>query len=158
VVNENNSNVMADSHPENPAPRPGDPLAEVPAGSDFRHTGVGDLFWLARKLPIDRNLEVSEIGPFFWTMVEVYVDRFQLFPFDAVRALFSYLEFHDYPEEQLRDLIKQLQQLYEEQHGRSDRESAHVTADNVMLDDEIKELRETLKYAAIAGERIENYE
>jgi hypothetical protein len=72
--------------------------------------------------------------------------------------LFSYLEFHDYPEECLRDLIRQLHELYEDQHGIPVRDLVQAPDSNVMLDDEIKELRETLKYAALVGERSESYE
>ena len=134
------------------------PLSEASAGEGFKHFDVDDLSGLARKLLMDKDLEASRIRPFFWTMVEIYVDRFQLFPFDAVRVLLNYLEFHDYPEDQLRNLIRQLQVLYEQQHGEPAGEPVQVSASNVTLDDEIKDLRETLKYAAIVGERIERYE
>ena len=111
---------------------------------------------------MDENLEVSKVRPFFWTLVEAYVERFQVFPFDAAKALFSYLELHNYPEEQMRDLVKQLETLYEKQHGRPMRESEQqpVTEDTraQTLDDEINELRETLKYAAIVGERLDGKE
>jgi len=125
---------------------------------DFNHISLDDLCSITRDMLMDENLEVSRIRPFFWTMVETYVDRFQVFPFDAIRALFSYLEFHAYPEEQLRELITQLEQLYEKQHGRPGREPVQSPVKHEMLEDEINELRETLKYAAIVGERIENDE
>jgi len=128
------------------------------ADADFNHISLEDLCVMTRNMLMDDNLEVSRIRPFFWTMVETYVDRFQVFPFDAIKALFSYLELHAYPEAQLRELTKQLEQLYEKQHGRPMREPAKLPARHELLEDEINELRETLKYAAIVGERIENDE
>jgi len=127
--------------------------------SDYEHLSLDDLSKISRNMLMDKNLEVSKVRPFFWTLVEAYVERFQVFPFDASKALFSYLELHEYPEEQLRDLVKQLEKLYETQYGRSMRESEKQPAtDNnsvQTLDDEINELRETLKYAAIVGERLD---
>ena len=149
---------MAKKPVEKPGTRAEKLLGEASADEGFKQFDVDDLSWLARKLLMDKDLELSKIRPFFWTLVEIYVDRFQSFPFDAVKALFSDLEFHDYPEGQLRGLIAQLQDLYEEKHGRSIKESVQASASSVMLDDEIKELRETLKYAAVVGERIESYD
>ena len=40
-------------------------------------TQVGEL---AIELLNDKNLEVSKVRPFFWSLVEAYVDRFQLYP------------------------------------------------------------------------------
>jgi hypothetical protein len=150
--------MIAKKPVEKPGTSAAKPVGEASADEDLKQFDVDDLSLLARKLLMDKDLELSKIRPFFWTLVEIYVDRFQLFPFDAVKALLNYLEFHDYPEGQLRGLIGQLQDIYEEQHGRSIKESVQVSASNVMLDDEIKELRESLKYAALVGERIESYD
>ncbi len=127
------------------------PAGEVDAG----HLDIDELSKLTRAMLMDKNLEVSKVRPFFWTMVETYVDRFQVFPFDAVKALFSYLELRDYPEQQLRELVQQLEEIYQQQHGSPMRDSAPpaVTVEN--LDDEITALRDSLKYAAIVGERNE---
>ena len=130
--------------------------------SDYKHLSLDDLSKISRNVLKDKNLEVSKVRPFFWALVEAYVERFQVFPFDAGKALFSYLELHEYPEEQLRDLVKQLEKLYKKQYGRPMRESEQqiITEDTraQTLDDEINELRETLKYAAIVGERLDDKE
>jgi hypothetical protein len=107
---------------------------------------------------MDKDLEVSKVRPFFWTMVETYVDRFQVFPFDAIKALFSYLELRDYPEQQLRDLVRQLEEIYQKQYGAPMRDSTPSAVSGENLDDEITALRDTLKYAAIVGERSETDE
>lgn len=126
--------------------------------SNYKNLSLDDLSTISRNLLMDKNLEVSKVRTFFWTMIETYVDRFQVFPFDAIKALFSYLELHEYPEEQLRDLVEQLEKRYKKQYGRSMRESDQLPAigeHGQLLDDEISELRETLKYAAIVGERLD---
>jgi len=134
-------------------------VSQAVSHSDYKHLGLDDLSRISRSMLMDKNLEVSKFRPFFWNLVETYVDRFQVLPFDAIKALFSYLELHQYPKEQLRDLVEQLERLYETQHGRPMRESERqpVSEGNseLMLDDEINQLRETLKYAAIVGERLD---
>ena len=130
--------------------------------SEYNHISLEDLSKIARSMLMDKNLEASKVRPFFWTMVETYVKRFRVFPFDATTALFSYLELNEYPEDQLRDLVKQLEKLYKKQYGRPMREPEQQPASGdagaQTLDDEINELRETLKYAAIAGERYDGKE
>ena len=128
----------------------------------------------ARELLMDSNLEVSKVRPFFWSMVETYVDRFQIYPFDIVKAMLSYLETRDFPEEQTRELIAMLEQGYQQQHGEALHEDVpqesmdalmiapeettehpeQVTTQHEMpvLDDELRELRNCLKYAAMVGE------
>lgn len=126
---------------------------------DHKNIGLDELTELSRNMLLDEDLEVSKVRPFFWTMVETYVDRFQVFPFDAIKALFSYLELHEYPEEELRDLVKRLEKLYKKQHGsslsKSGSEPSCDGAAGQTLDQEISQLRETLKYAAIVGERLD---
>ena len=126
---------------------------------DHKNIGLDELTELSRNMLLDEDLEVSKVRPFFWTMVETYVDRFQVFPFDAIKALFSYLELHEYPEEELRDLVKRLEKLYKKQHGsslsKSESEPSCDGAAGQTLDQEISQLRETLKYAAIVGERLD---
>ena len=129
--------------------------SQVASEIDYRQLGLDELSKITRDMLMDKNLEVSKVRPFFWTMVETYVDRFQVFPFDAIKALFSYLELRDYPEQQLRDLVQQLEDIYQKQYGRSMREPIQSVASRADLGDEIAALRDTLKYAAIVGERSE---
>lgn len=107
---------------------------------------------LAIELLNDKNLEVSKVKPFFWSLVETYVDRFHLYPFDVNKALFSQLELNDYPEETVRKLIKQLESRFEKTHGRPLRSSKQSRGQQHLLDDEIKELRDSIKYAAMVAE------
>jgi hypothetical protein len=140
----------------------GENKSQVEPSSEYNHLSLDDLSNILLSVLMDQGLEESRVRSFFWSMVEAYVERFQVFPFDAGRALTSYLELHEYPEEQLRDLVKQLEKLYIKQHGRPLRESVQQPADGdagpQSLDDEISALRETLKYAAIAGERLDGKE
>ncbi|NOQ88156.1 MAG: hypothetical protein GQ550_04465 [Gammaproteobacteria bacterium] len=110
---------------------------------------LGDL---AIKLLNDKNLEVSKVRPFFWSLVETYVDRFGLYPFDVNKALFCYLELNDYPEETVQQLVKQLESQFEKMHGRPLRKSTQLLSQHGVLDDEIKALRDSLKYAAMVAE------
>ena len=127
---------------------------------DTGDISLDELAEISRSMLLDENLEVSKVRPFFWTMVETYVDRFQIFPFDAIKALFSYLELHEYPEEEMRELVRRLEKVYKKQYGRPMHESEKAPASDEngapSLDEEIRELRETLKYAAIVGERFDN--
>jgi hypothetical protein len=108
---------------------------------------------LAINLLNDKNLEVSKVRPFFWSLVETYVDRFQLYPFDMKKALFSYLELNDFPEDTMLELVKQLESQFERSHGRPLREPAQLYAPPVALDEEIKALRDSLRYAAMVAEQ-----
>ena len=134
--------------------------------SDDKHLSLDDLSKITRDMLMDKDLEVSKVRPFFWTLVEAYVDRFQVFPFDVIKALFSYLELQDYPQDEMRELVKKLEKVYKKQHGTAMREPESRPGpeprpdtgknDGRSLDDEISELRETLKYAAIVGERLDD--
>ena len=106
----------------------------------------------AHELLMDRNLEVGKVRPFFWSMVETYVDRFHVYPFDVVKALFSYLELHDYPAEQIHDLVRKLEECYLQQHGQPMRKSTRLVCEEDSLADEVRELRDSLKYAALVGD------
>ena len=110
----------------------------------------------AIKLLNDKNLEVSKVRPFFWSLVEAYVDRFQLYPFDAGKALFNHLELNDYPEKAVLNLVRQLETQFEKSHGRPLRKSKQLICQQDNLDDEIKELRASLKYAAMVAEKSES--
>jgi len=106
----------------------------------------------AIKLLQDKNLKVSKVKPFFWSMVEAYVDRFEFYPFDVNKALISYLELKDYPEDDMLKLIEQLESQFEQAHGRPLRKPVRSSGRSEALDDEIRELRDSLRYAALVGE------
>ena len=121
----------------------------------FPPANLSELGELGIKLLNDKNLEVSKVRPFFWSLVETYVDRFGLYPFDVNKALFSHLELNDYPEETVQQLVKQLESQFEKTHGRPLRKSTQLLCQQDALDDEIKELRDSLKYAAMVAETDE---
>ena len=123
---------------------------EVHAPTDLTQLGE-----LAIHLLNDKNLEVSKVRPFFWSLVETYVDRFHLYPFDVNKALFSYLELGDYSEDVVLDLVKQLESQFEKTHGRPLRKSTQLVCQQDGLDEEIKNLRDSLKYAAMVAEADE---
>ncbi len=111
---------------------------------------------IVQQLLNDKNLEVSKVRPFFWSLVETYVDRFQCFPFDVNKALFSHLELNDFPEEELRALIRQLETLCEGA-GAVSRAQSGATGKAVKpvetsLDEEADDLRSCLKYATLVAE------
>jgi len=110
---------------------------------------LGDL---AKEMLLDKNLELSKVRPFFWSLVETYVDRFQVYPFDMVKALLCYLELHELPENQLRELIVKLEDVYTRQHGKHILKPVNKAEDVSPLDKEMTELRESLKYAAMVAE------
>lgn len=153
--NEDSDDLMPKSLADRVASFADHTASQVASEIDYRQLGLDELSKITRDMLMDKNLEVSKVRPFFWTMVETYVDRFQVFPFDAIKALFSYLELRDYPEQQLRDLVQQLEDIYQKQYGRSMREPTPPVATRADLGDEIAALRDTLKYAAIVGERSE---
>lgn len=100
----------------------------------------------------DEDLKVGEVHSFFWSMVETYVDRFQQYPFDINKALISYLELQEYPEEMVRQLVDQLEAQFEVIHGRPLREPTTQKSKSDALDEEINQLRGSLKYAAMVAE------
>jgi hypothetical protein len=106
----------------------------------------------ARKLLLGNDLELSKVRPFFWSLVEAYVDRFQFYPFDVPRALLNYLELHNYPEGEVRALVQQIEKRYLEQHGHPLKKTTELVSDLGSVESEIKELRDSLKYAALLDE------
>ncbi len=114
---------------------------------------IAQLGELAIALLNEKNLEVSKVRPFFWSLVETYVDRFQLYPFDVRKALFSYLELNNYPADTMQQLVKELELQFEKAHGRPLRKSTQLLSQSDHLDDEIKALRGSLKYAAMVAEK-----
>jgi hypothetical protein len=131
----NAEDEFSTNHPEKPAP------------ADLSQLGE-----LAISMLNDKNLEVSKVRPFFWSLVETYVDRFHLFPFDVNKALFSQLELNDYPEEGVKQLVKQLESQFEKVHGRPLHKPKRPASKQCLLEDEIKELRDSIKYAAMVAE------
>ena len=129
-----------------------DKFSQSREGSSPPPADLSQLGDIAIKLLNDKNLEVSKVRPFFWSLVETYVDRFDLYPFDVNKALFSYLELTDYPEDTVQQLVKQLESQFEKTHGRPLRKSTQLLCQQDALDDEIKELRDSLKYAAMVAE------
>ena len=117
------------------------------------HADLAQLGEIAIKLLNEKDLEVSKVRPFFWSLVETYVDRFQHYPFDVNKALFSYLELNDYPAEMIQQLVEQLESQYEKSHGHPFRKSAPLVCQQGSLDDEIRVLRDSLKYAAMVAEK-----
>jgi len=107
---------------------------------------------LAIELLNKKNLEVSKVRPFFWSMVETYVDRFEQYPFDTSKALFSYLELANFPEDEVQHLVRQLEAEYEKSRGRPLRKSTQLLSQKDVLDDEIKSLRDSIKFAAMVPE------
>lgn len=107
---------------------------------------------LASRRLNDKNLEAGNVHSFFWSMVETHVDRFQCYPFDINKALFSYLEISEFPEDMVRNLVRQLESQFEKTHGRPLHKPTQLIYQNDVLDDEIKELRDSLKYAALVSE------
>ena len=129
-----------------------DEQADDESGALSSPENIDQLAEYACALLRNKHLEVSKVRPFFWSMVETYVDRFQVYPFDVVKALFSYLELRDYPEQEMKSLVQQLETLYQIQHGRSLKKPAEPGAVQPSLDDEIAQLRDSLKYASLVGE------
>ena len=134
-----------DDHRTNRQRTLADEVSPTPANLD-------ELTHLARKMLMEAPLEVSKVKPLFWSMVETYVDRFEDFPFDCTKAMQSYLELNDYPADQMRELVAQLEAMYEQKHGEPMRSSTGVSGSSLSLDEEMEELRGCLKYAGIVGE------
>jgi hypothetical protein len=118
----------------------------------FSPENLTQLGELAIQFLNDKNLEVSKVRPFFWSLVETYVDRFQLYPFDVKKALFCFLELNDYPEETMIELIRQLESQFEKSHGRPLGKPAQPSPRADALDDDTKGLRDSLRYAARVAE------
>ncbi len=127
------------------------------AQTDRDGPGLDELAATLRARLLDVSVDADEAGSFLRHLIEVYVDRFQAFPFDGFEALFRCLELQQASREQMHDLVERLERLYEARYGAampgSLKPSRGEAARQPTLDQEISQLRETLKYAAIAGER-----
>ena len=154
-----------------PAVEP-EPLPEIEAPvTREKHYTLDELGDITHRILADENIEVSKVKPFIWSVIDAYTDRFQAFPFDAQKALFNYLELDERPGSELKELVKGIEALYEKQQGEpmrkpglSAKESepplkpliTDMRTQEELLDEELKELRETLKYAAMVGERLDD--
>ncbi len=141
------------------------PSADLTSQAGSRVTVPGNLDQLsevAQHLLNDANLEVSKVRPFFWSLVETYVDRFQVYPFDVTKALFCYLESGNSSEAELRHLIGQLEALYEKNHGAIPEPLSAAESGEYLerqpakmpetAHEEIERLRACIKYAARVSE------
>ena len=58
----------------------------------------------------------------------------------------------------MRDLVKKLEECYDQEHGEPMHKSTELVCSDDGLDGEIKELRESIKYASMVGELEEELE
>ena len=121
----------------------------------YKPDSIDTLGEAIRDVLMDRYLEVSKVRPMFWHMVEIYTDRFQSYPFDAFKALYSYLEMKDFPADEMEAIINKLEQAYEKKHGHPVRRKSEVVEPEETIDDEIRELRDSLAYASLVDEELE---
>ncbi len=135
-----------------------DDMTESSAESFVPPENVDQLIEAVHDLLMNQHLEVSKVRPFFWSMVETYIDRFDVYPFDVVKALFYYLESSDYPADEMRALVKKLEECYDHEYGEPMHKSTKLVCSDDGLDGEIKELRESIKYASMVGELEEELE
>ena len=122
------------------------------SSEDLSKLDLTQLGELAVALLNNRDLEISKVRPFFWTLVEAYVDRFQLYPFDASKALFNDLELKGYPADTVLQLIEQLKSQYESVHEAPLQGLVSSKSSSDAMDDEMDTLRDSLKFAAKVAE------
>lgn len=131
---------------------------ESPQSADRDHFSLDELAAMSCSALQDQSLQISEVRSFLRTLLETCVSRFPLYPFDVISTLFRYPEMQQVPEEELRGLVERLEAVCREQHGvplrEPGRQQVGEQAAAPTLDQEINQLRETLKYAAIVGERL----
>jgi hypothetical protein len=108
-----------------------------------------DLLRAVRELLIDPRLEVSVITPLIYSLLETYLDRFQIYPFDEVSLLLNRLELDGYPAHALRELIRRIEEAYEQHHG----DAIHDSPQTLAMGDEFEGLRQSIRYAAMMAER-----
>lgn len=118
----------------------------------YQPDSIDSLAEATRDVLMDKYLEVSKVRPFFWSMVELYADRFQSYPFDAFKALYSCLEMNDFPEEEMEQIINKLEQAYVKKYGKPVKRPTELLSEQDTLDDEIRELRDSLVYASLVNE------
>lgn len=108
-----------------------------------------ELTQLARKMLMEEQLEVSRVRPLFWSMIETYVDRFQTFPFDAVKALHSYLELIECSSEEMHAIVKNIEKVHINRYGRAMKQATQLIVKRDTFEEEVKDLRDSLKYASM---------
>lgn len=116
---------------------------------------LDELMQLARTMLMEEHLEVSKVRPLFWSMIETYVDRFHTFPFDIVKALHCHLELIDCSSEEMHAMVKNIEEVHVNRYGHPMKQSTKLISEKDTLEDEIKELRDSLKYASMV-ETIES--
>lgn len=110
---------------------------------------IDELTQLARTMLMQEQLEVSKVRPLFWSMIETYVDRFHTFPFDIVKALHCHLELIDCSSEEMHDIVKIIEEMHINRYSQPMKQSTQLLSEKETLEDEIKELRDSIKYASL---------
>jgi hypothetical protein len=108
-----------------------------------------DLLRAVRELLIDPRLDVSVVTPLIYSLLETYLDRFQIYPFDEVSLLLNRLELDGYPAHALRELISRIEHAYEQNHG----DAIHDSPQALAMGDEFEGLRQSIRYAAMMAEQ-----
>ncbi len=108
-----------------------------------------DLLRAVRELLIDPRLEVSVVTPLINSLFETFIDRFQVYPFDEISLLLARLELDGYPAQGLCELIRRIEETYEQNHG----EAIHNSPDALAMDDESEGLCQSIRYAAMLAEQ-----
>ena len=110
---------------------------------------LDELTQLARTMLMEEQLDVSKVRPLFWSMIETYVDRFHTFPFDIVKALHCHLELIDCSSEDMHAIVKNIEEVHMKRYAHPMKQSTRLLSEKETLEDEIKELRDSLKYASM---------
>ena len=116
---------------------------------------LDELTQLARRMLMEEQLEVSKVRPLFWSMIETYVDRFQTFPFDIVKALHCHLEVIECSSEEMHAIVKNIEEVHINRYGHPMKQATRLISEKDTLEEEIKELRDSLRYASMV-ETIES--
>jgi hypothetical protein len=135
---------------------PGNGRSRTQSRSSLRPQSIDELAAVARDALNDKFLEVSKVRPFFWSLVETYSDRFRAYPFNTFKALFSDLELRDFPAEELEKIVNELEAAYQLKHGKPLTRKSEIPSEYETLDEEIRELKDSLCYASlVAGDNDE---
>ena len=110
---------------------------------------LDELTQLARTMLMQEHLEVSKVRPLFWSMIETYVDRFHTFPFDIVKALHCHLELIDCSSEDMHAIVKNIEEVHMNRYGHPMKQATQMLSEKETLEEEIKALRDSLKYASL---------
>lgn len=123
--------------------------AAVHMPESVRLDSLDDLLRAARELLQDSRLDVGVVTPLICSLLDTFVDRYRVYPYDEVGLLLARLEQDGYPAQALRDLISRIEQAYEQYHG----EGLSYPQRQAALADEFEDLRQSLKYAAMVAEQ-----